>query len=185
MADYTSTPPNEQQMTRTTDVNLPLLHRCGDSRGEFFFKNGAAVHYTFGHTQQHKGLDHARHGHGMDADSAYDAVFMNAGNDPSMDAKTAIDIAFEVQASGSQFFWLSTYNGVGHISQWTREERVRLLKSGALFIDVQSMMQGLDAYSVGVVEGGGGDGHHCLPGPPNEIALLLLKLMWTMHGENE
>ena len=142
------------------------------------------MHYTFAHTQQNKGLDHARHGHEMDADSTYDAVFMNAGNDPPLDTERAIELAIEVQASGSQFFWLSTYDGVGSISEWTRDERVRFFESGALYIDVQCMMQGMKAYTAGAVEGGG-DGHYCLPGPPNEIAVLLLKILWTMYGGKE
>ncbi|CAM9508172.1 unnamed protein product [Laminaria digitata] len=158
--------------------------RCGDSRGEYYFRNGAAVHYTFSHTQENKGLEHALHGHGMDEGATYNAVFMNAGNDPPLDAAKAIDLALEVQASGSQFFWMSTYNGVGSISQWTRDERVRLFETGALYIDVQCMMRGMEAYTAGVVEGGA-DGHYCLPGPPNEIAVLLLKIMWVMDGENE
>ncbi|CAN0441427.1 unnamed protein product, partial [Scytosiphon promiscuus] len=69
-------------------------------------ENGAVVHYTFSHTQENKGLDHALAGHGMEAASTYDAVFMNAGNAPPLDAQSAIEIASEVQASGSQFFWL-------------------------------------------------------------------------------
>lgn len=177
--------------TTVTDLQRILLEhqcmtesdtcRCGDSRGEFFFENGAVVHYTFSHTQENKGLDHALHGHGMEADSKYDAVFMNAGNTPPLDAQSAIKIASEVQASGSQFFWLSTYSGVGSISQWKREERKRFFETGALYIDIECMAQGMAAYTAGVVEGGGGDSHFCLPGPPNEIAVLLLKIMWAMY----
>ena len=160
---------------------LPLSHRCGDSRGEFYFRNGAVVHYSFAHTQENKGLEQAQHGRGMDA-VTYDAVFMNAGNDPPLNAERAVELAFEVQASGSQLVWLSTYNGVGSISEWTRDQQVRFFETGALYIDVQCMMQGMEAYTVGAVEGGG-DSHYCLPGPPNEIALLLLKIMWTIDGE--
>lgn len=47
------------------------------------------------------------------------------------------------------------------------------------------MAQGMQAYTTGAVEGGEPDSHFCLPGPPNVIAVLLLKMMRAMYGEDD
>ena len=105
---------------------------------------------------------------------------MNQGNPPGVPSGLAVKTAIKVQNAGAQFFWLSTYEGGGRISKWTDSQRESFSESGAKYLDVGSMTKGTKAWTKGKVEGGR-DVHYCLPGPPNEIAVLMLKLMWTVR----
>lgn len=140
------------------------------------------LHYKFSNAAEPKDLDNARMEHGMDPLSSYDVVFMNAGNRPSISTQNTIKAAIEVQAAGTPFFWLSTYDGVGDISQWNMDERTRFFATRARFVDIQCMMRGMQSWTKGAVEGGN-DPHFCLPGPPNEIAALLVKIVWAVLRE--
>ena len=120
----------------------------------------------------------------MDPLSSYDVVFMNAGNSPSLSIQMTIKSAIQVQAAGTPFFWLSTYDGVGRISEWSLDEKTRFFATRARYVDIQSMMLGLQAWTKGAVEGVD-DPHYCLPGPPNEIALLLVKIVWAVFEESK
>lgn len=156
-------------------------HRCGDSYGEFLFKNGATAHFTFAHHELNKGLEAALTKHGNVPLSEYDAVIMNEGNPPSMSSDDVVASALEVQNAGTQLLWLSTYQGGGVINAWPESQRVSFIESGAKFLDVHRMTQGMKAWTKGKVEGGT-DPHFCLPGPPNEMAVLILKLLWAVHN---
>ena len=159
-------------------------YRSYDNYGEFFFENGASAHYTFAHHQHNKGLEDALREHRNETLSSYDAVIMNQGNPPSMNSDVAVTTAVEVQNSGAQLVWLSTYEGGGHINLWPESQKVSFIESGAKFLDVHRMARGMKSWTKGKVEGGK-DSHFCLPGPPNEIAVLMLKLLWALHyGEN-
>lgn len=142
------------------------------------------MHFQFSNSEKMKGLSFARQRHGMEDLSSYDAVFINSGNDPPIGARKAIDVVLEVQAAGTQAFWLSTYDGSGQISKWTKDLRARFNESGALYVDIECMAQGMISWTRGGVEGVA-DHHFCLPGPPNEIALLLLKIVWAMFEEHK
>ena len=146
------------------------------------FANGAVVHFQFSHMEKTKGLIHARTKHGMEDLSSYDAVFVNPGNSPPIAAEKAVEIVLEVQAAGSQAFWLSTYGGVGHISDWSEHQRARFHQSGALYVDIECMARGMESWTRGGVEGVD-DEHFCMPGPPNEIAALLLNVIWAAAEE--
>lgn len=155
-------------------------YRCDDDQGEFLFENGATAHYTFANAQPNKGLADALHGHGNEDLSSYDAVFMNHGNLPAMSSDLAVATAIKVQGAGAQFFWLSTYEGGGGFNKWPESQRVRFIESGAKYFDVGCMMRGMQPWTRGRAEGGT-DPHFCLPGPPNEVAVLMLQLMWAVH----
>ena len=172
------------RLTATHMLPFMFSSRCDDSHGEYLFDNGALVHFQFSGTQDTKGLTDARKMHGMQDLSSYDAVFVNSGNNPPIGAKKAVEIALEVQAAGTQLFWLSTYNGGGQISNWSKNERSRFHESGALYVDIACMARGMNSWTKGDVEGVT-DGHFCMPGPPNEIALLLLNIIWAMFEERE
>ena len=158
------------------------FRRCDDNRGQFFFKNGAVVHYKFSDHQK-KNLYDATKDHGKDQLSSYDAVFMNPGNDTPMTPEDAIGSATKVQAAGTPFFWLSTFIGVGSMTDWSDDQRSRFFASGARYLDIESMAQGMIAWNRGAIEGVT-DSHFCLPGPPNEMALLVLKIIWAVNEEN-
>lgn len=118
----------------------------------------------------------------MDPLSSYDAIFMNPGNGVAVNTESAIKYAAQVQEAGTAFFWLCTYSGSGRISTWSDNQRKRFVASGARYVNIQSMAQGMKAWTKGTYDGTT-DGHFCLPGPPNEIALLLLKIIWAVHDE--
>ena len=157
--------------------------RCDDSRGEFFFENGATIHYTFEHLQKNKTIDDARYAHGNKTLSFYDAVIANPGNGPRMTESSLLDMATQLKAAGVPLFWLTTYDGAGDINTWSEEDRDRFVDSGAHFVPIRDMVRGMEAWTKGSVEGSHSDEHYCLPGPPDEIALLVLKLMHAVYDE--
>ncbi|CAN0194100.1 unnamed protein product [Scytosiphon promiscuus] len=56
---------------------------------------------------------------------------------------------------------------------------------GVKYVRVGVMALGLDHLRKGSVQPEvGEDPHFCLPGPPNEMTLLLLKLLWASHVEH-
>lgn len=142
------------------------------------------MHFTFSHREDTKDLAVARDTHGMEDLSSYDAVFMNPGNHPAIGAEKAVEIALEVQTAGTQAFWLSTYSGDGQISNWSEDQRARFYGSGAHYVDIECMAKEMEPWTKGGV-GGGDDAHFCMPGPANEMALLLLKLVWAVFEERK
>ena len=143
------------------------------------------MHYTFEHLQKNKTIDDARYGHGNKTLSYYDAVIANPGNGPRMAETSVLEMAEELQAAGVPLFWLSTYDGVGDIGLWSEERRERFTASGAHFVPIGDMARGMEGWTKGSVEGSYSDDHYCLPGPPDEMALLMLKLMWAAYEEKE
>lgn len=141
------------------------------------------MHFTYSGSHV-KNLRDATSDHGAEQPSSYDAMFMNAGNAITLTAEEAIKLAIHIQGAGTPFFWLSTYDGVGSFSDWSLDQRTRFLASGARYIDIQSMVRGMEAWTRGVVEGIH-DPHFCLPGPPNEIAVLLLKIIWAVYEDDK
>lgn len=157
---------------------------CYDDRGEYTFGNGAVVHFKFSGNQEGKGLADARREHGMEDLSSYDAVFVNPGNDPPITAEKAIEMVLELQAAGTQVFWLSTFFRGSGISKWSENQRARFYKAGALYVDIECMARGMNSWTRGGVEGVN-DSHFCMPGPSNEIALLLLQIVWAVVEETK
>lgn len=156
--------------------------RCNDDHGEFFFENGTIVHFTFSDRSHSKGLEDATNSHGSDALASYDVVIANEGNPPRLTSSEALEMAGQVQAAGVQLFWLSTYAAGGDVGKWKEQDRARFLESGAKHVDVGCMTQGLYGYTIGAVKDSPDD-HFCMPGPSDEIAVLLVKLMWALHEE--
>eukprot|EP00752_Nemacystus_decipiens_P012749 g11290.t1 len=175
---------------------------CSDDIGEFFMNNGAEVHYYFSGGDAKKSVKDALRFHNPYW-FHYDAVFANSGNPPFMSEESALVSARQLQQAAVPFFWLSEYDGVGDINGWEASAVARFHELGAKFVDIRSMTHGMRAFTKGSVESvpkdqGGrfdvaaddafkkvkGDPHFCLPGPPNEMALLLLKLMWAVRQES-
>lgn len=140
------------------------------------------MHYTFSDQSRSKGLEEARKSHGSDDLASYDVVFANRGNPPGIEPKEAVEMALQVHEAGAQFFWLSGYDGVGDVRKWTKQASARFLDSGAKYVDVGSMMKGMYEWTIGAVKGSPDD-HFCMPGPSDEVAVLLAKLMWALHEE--
>lgn len=143
-------------------------------------KNGAVLHYYFANADRNKSIGDALHHHQNVPWSYYSAVFANSGNDPRMSEESVLNTAFELQKAKVPFFWLSTYEGVGSIKAWPALRRRQFQQSGAKFVDISAMTLGLDPFTKGAIEHTL-DPHFCLPGPPDEMGLLLLKMMWAVH----
>lgn len=154
--------------------------------------NGAIVHYYFSGSDKNKSIADALSHHNNASWSDYDAVFANGGNTPMMQPESVLTSAFELQNASVPFFWLSAYDGYGDISRWEESNVLLFHESGARFVDVGTMARGLRSLTKGAIEEHStsdifqkrfGDVHFCLPGPPDEMGLLLLKLVWAAYQE--
>lgn len=155
--------------------------------------NGATVHYYFSGVEANKTIADALRYHNNATWCDYDAVFANGGNTPKMPPESVLTAAFELQNASVPFFWLSEYDGYGDISRWEESNVLLFHESGARFVDIGTMARGLRSLTKGGIEEHStsnsfqkkfGDPHFCLPGPPDEMGLLLLKLVWAVHQEH-
>lgn len=161
---------------------------CSDNVSEFMFANGAILHYYYAGGDKHKHVSDALPHFSVTSLSYYDAVFANNGNGPMMQPPQVLASAVELKDASVPFFWLSTYDGrngrFGDVDGWNKKDRARMDGLGVNFIRVGAMALGLDHLRKEVVEPQSGDPHFCLPGPPTEMSLLLLKLVWALHFES-
>ncbi|CAM9224832.1 unnamed protein product [Scytosiphon promiscuus] len=161
--------------------------RCSDDISEFVFSNGAVLHYYFANRQKDKRVSDALPRFNVSSLSYYDVVIANNGNGPRMHSSRTLEAAAELQNASVPFLWLSTYDGrhgrEGDVDGWKARDRERMEVLGAKYVRIGVMALGLDHLHKRVVEPRSGDSHFCLPGPPNEMALLLLKLVWAWYFE--
>lgn len=148
--------------------------------------NKAIMHYHYAGHGDNKNIRETLPYHRNVHWSYYDAVFANSGNPPAMSEESVVESAVELQRAGVPFFWLSNYDGVGDMSGWKESNRLAFHESGARYVNISAMTLGLDALTKGSVESrtispGNPDPHFCLAGPPDEMASLLLKIMWAVH----
>ena len=146
--------------------------------------NGAILHFYFAHMEKNKSIERALRSHDNVPWSYYDAVFANSGNPPRLSEESVLATAFELQNASVPFFFLSSYaKDDKAVSEWEEHNRVLFHASGARYVDIRIMTHGLTSLTRGAVEPPKRDGHFCLPGPPDQIGLLLLKIMWAVHQE--
>lgn len=93
-----------------------------------------------------------------------------------------IDTAFELKEQSVPFFWLNGYGGGGDIGSMKNKQRSMFVHSGAKHIKIDDMTLGMNYLRKREVEGIN-DTHFCLPGLPNEISLLLIKIIWAEYYE--
>lgn len=161
----------------------PLICSCDDDNSVFEFDNGSLLHYHFAHKEEGKRIEDALRVHGT-AYSDYDAIVANLGNEPRMETSELLRTAERLNTEGVPLFWLTAYEGEGDIRDWEDDEQERFTESGARFLPVHEMVESLGYLTKGVVEGEVNP-HFCMPGPPNEIGVLLLKMAWALRGEKE
>ena len=152
---------------------------CNDGGGYFVFDNGAAVKYMVA-DRQYKDYDDLitqvrviREG---------DIFFINSGNMPTIGVEEILKIAEEIHSSGAKLFFLSNYY-YNPFTFWTNENKKKLEEYNATYLNITCITNGIYDWRKGEVEGGEPDGHFCLPGPPNEIAFLILRLIWAQKNE--
>lgn len=160
--------------------------RCTDNKSAFYFANGAVVHFFFSHDEGNKSVEDAVRHHGTVSFAFYDVIIANPGNPPRLTPTRVLDAAIKAQAVGVPFFWLSYFHfeapmsAPGNIDGWTSSNRAAFKQSGAKFVPVGDMTQGLEHLTAGAVENHPNDPHFCLPGPPNEMGLFMLKMIWAL-----
>lgn len=156
---------------------------CTDNHAEFNFENGATLHYFMAATEENKSLSDSLPPHGNVSWSWYDAVFANQGNHPPLSPKAVVKASSELKEASVPFFWLNTYEGGGDPSKWEYRHMSSFQDSGARSVKIDSMTHGMTALTKGEVEDTD-DPHFCLPGPPDEMSLLLVKIMWAVYFED-
>ena len=152
---------------------------CTDNTAEFHFDNGAVLHYHMAGTEENKSLSDSLGSHGNVTWSWYDAVFANRGNNPPLSTESVLKAAVELQEASVPFFWMNQYSGVGDLGDWDDEQRLRFRSSGAKHVKIDSMTRGMKDLTKGSIEDTE-DPHFCLPGPPDEMAVLLIRMMWAL-----
>ncbi|CAN0140993.1 unnamed protein product, partial [Pylaiella littoralis] len=156
---------------------------CDDNESTFEFSNGAILQYHFSHKEENKRIEDAVEIHGSEL-SEYDAVVANVGNKPRMEVSEMLRTAGVLKEVGVPLFWMSNYDGNGDVASWTSEEQTEFWNSGARYLPVHRMVESLDYLTKGVVEGETYNPHFCMPGPPNEIGILILRIAWSLHDES-
>lgn len=161
---------------------IPHPHdRCCDERAVFELSNDAVIHYWFAHLEGNKSVQHAFQEFGNSL-SDYDVVVANVGNEPPMPAQRVISDAQVLHQAGIPLIWLSTYDGGGAVQDWTDDERRAFDEAGAKYIPVHDMVETLGDFTRGVAEHND-DEHFCLPGPPDELGLLVLQLIRALSHD--
>lgn len=158
--------------------SLACLKRCDDNNGVFDFANGASIHFYFAHKEGDKRIEDALDVHGT-AFGDYDMVFANPGNTPHMEPSLLLDAALELQQGNVPLVWLSAYAGEGDIRDWDADQQREFTRRDAKFLSVHDMVRDLGSLTKGYVENERHNPHFCMPGPPNEIGVLLLQLVWS------
>lgn len=153
---------------------------CNDGGGYFVFDNDSAVKFIVSHTESNKGYDKLisqvrviREG---------DIFFMNSGNMPYISVEEVLKIAKEINYYGAKLFFLSNYY-YNPLVFWTNDNKKKLEEYNVTYLNITCMTNGIYDWRKSEVEGGELDGHFCLPGPPNEMAFLILRLIWAQMNE--
>ena len=112
--------------------------------------------------------------------SDYDVVVANSGNKPVTDTEHVIASAQLFHRVGVKFLWLTTYDGVGNVRDWELDDQEAFVAAKGNLVPVHDMMETMEDFTVGAALGSH-DEHFCLPGPPDEVGLLVLRLIWALH----
>lgn len=155
--------------------------RCCDDRAIFEFENNGTLHYWFADQERNKSVEDALESFDKPA-THYDAIVANAGNEPVMDTEHVVSAAEFFHQAGVPFLWLTTYDGVGDIRSWDAEDRQAFEAANGKHIPVHEMMESMGIFTRGVVETMNDD-HFCLPGPPDELGLLILQVIWALDRQ--
>lgn len=150
---------------------------CDDNVSEYAYPNEAKVHFYFAHRTENKTIEHALEAHNTKFED-YNLIFANQGNPPSMRSGPMLESARNIAAAGVPLIWLSTYDGGGDIRHFGTEDRQAFDAMGIKFLPVHNIVESLTNLTIGVVEHKN-NSHFCMPGPPNEIGLLMLRIVWS------
>lgn len=149
----------------------------------FELDDNTVIHYFFAAENVNKSIDIAFSQFGTSPED-YDFAVFNAGNIPVMPADEAVASAQRIHQAKGSFVWLATYDGEGDVRSWSPEQQQAFLATDAKFIAVNSMMKSVVDFTRGAAEGIS-DGHFCLPGPPDELGLLLRQVIWALSFERQ
>lgn len=152
--------------------------RCCDDQAVFEFDNDVTVHYWFANTESNKTVEHAFEKFGVSV-SDYDVVVANSGNKPPMETENVIASAQHFHRVGVEFLWLTTYDGVGDVRDWELDDQEAFVAAKGNLVPVHDMMESMGNFTRGAAKRSE-DEHFCLPGPPDELGLLVLQLIWAL-----
>lgn len=140
--------------------------------------------YYFAHRQLNKSVIDGLEMFGQSA-SHYSMAFVNSGNHPRMEHASVLEAARLFNEAGVPFFWVTTYDGgTNNVRNWNEESQEEFFGANGRQISVHSMTRGTEEFLQRAAEGNT-DPHYCLPGPPNEMARLVLKIAWAVEIERD
>lgn len=141
------------------------------------------MHYYFAHQQLNKSVSDALELFGTAA-SDYEMVFVNSGNNPPMTTERVIETARLLNDLGVPFIWMTTFDGGNtDVFNWDEASRNAFFEANGRQMSINRMVETTQQYRMDAVEKNN-DPHFCLPGPPNEMARLLLKIAWAIVIES-
>lgn len=148
----------------------------------FQFRNGASLHYRFSdQTLHHKDIDNEIAYMGLNPDKV-DVVIANMGNGEIIPFSSLSKSARRMQESGKLILWLSTFYN-GRVGIYAGPRGKALADLGVVQFDFSMMMrdslQAVKELSCKVVENRSQDTHYCMPGPPDELGILLARMVWA------
>lgn len=163
--------------------NDPEAFRCKDDVSSFWFRNDAVWHYQYSSNVDagvYKNIDRQIEILNLDPGSI-DVVVANCGNGTPLTYESLLSTAQGFSGSGTLIIWLTTYTGSGKFNE---DEMHTLEALGVVQVDLGVMLSDRRAEElrVATVEEKP-DGHYCLPGPPDEVSILILQIIWAYFHE--
>lgn len=150
----------------------------------FRFRNGASWHYQYAQDDNvgvQKSVDDRIGYFSVDPENI-DVIVANHCNGRPLTYASLLTTAQRFAGSETLIIWLTAYDGVGKFS----EEKMETLRAlGVVQVDLSVMMSDprLIELSCLAVQKIPRDSHYCLPGPPDEISILILRIIWAHFQE--
>ncbi|CAM9543448.1 unnamed protein product [Discosporangium mesarthrocarpum] len=162
-------------LARGCEAKLGPTSQCNDDMVTIVFENHATLRYAFENREGNKSIEKYAALFGMKP-SDFDAVITNKGNAPPMTQDALVASARALNAAGVPLFWLTTFEeGVNWEIEQSPFKGIDVVP-----FDTKNMVSGQRDLKVGIVEKDrSGDPHFCLPGPPSEIGILVLRMVWA------
>ncbi|CAM9862282.1 unnamed protein product [Discosporangium mesarthrocarpum] len=159
------------------NAELGRTDQCNDDVVSVVFENHASIKYIFADNERAKSIGkYAEVAFGMKP-SDFDVVVANPGNMPYMTRESLVSTARALNGTGTALFWMSTYDGT---YLWEDQQESPLKGLDVVQFDTHNIVSSQTSYQVQNVEMGHvNDPHFCLPGPPLELGVLLLDLIWA------
>lgn len=157
------------------------LTRCDDDISSVSFRNGARVFFRFSDISiRNKQIEREMRSMGLDPTDV-DVIISNSGNGEKMTFESLRTTAQNFRGSGKLILWLSNYF---HVTSLFEGQQARTLADlGVVQFDMSKVMRHTlhpnEKSYCQVVENRQLDTHYCMPGPPDELGILLARMVWA------